>query len=193
MSMVQVHIHQQPAKIGMTHERPPMQITQRPADLDIQQELQGTLEMSTTDPVLRIDQSAAFADADVKSILVRNEEHANRANQNVLSYIAKVVQDGDALRSIENGGNPIAALAEGRGLIEPRQVTYAAVPSGTEKVRIDFTPSELTIRSDWPDPQINVQVNEPEITIPRWELSIYQQQKNQISFEAVGGSVDRGL
>ncbi|CAM4001704.1 DUF6470 family protein [Alkalicoccus chagannorensis] len=187
---MRIEIDQTMARLGMSSQRPPMQIENHDADMTIDQELQGNMTMSSTDGQLDIDQTAAFADADIKSILVRNEEYAARANQNVMAYVAKTAQEGRQLQAIEQERNVIADLAREKGMLPVQETGYGTVPTGTEKVRISYTPGEQQIDFDWPDPVIDVQPNPPEIDIPRWETSVYLEQQNSIQFRAVGGAVD---
>lgn len=193
MNMPKIQISQTAAQIGMQSHKPQMSIQQRSADMSIHQDLHNNLSMQTTDAELHIDQSAAFADADVKSILRRNEEFASKANQNVMQYVAKVARDGEQMKKIENPGDVIAQLAVGRGLQPERQFELGSVPSGMEKVRINHVPAELSIHFDWPAVEIDVQRHVPQSDIPRWEINTYLAQKNQIQFSVAGGNVNQQL
>lgn len=193
MDMPRVQIDQTFARIGMQHHRPQLSISQGQADLRIQQDLGSTLRMQTTDATLSIDQSAAFADADVKSIFRRNEEFANKANQQAMNYIAQTARDGDRMKKIESGANVIAELAKGKGLQPERQFELRNIPGGTEKVRISHRPSELSIQADHSPVSIHAQPHQTKIHAPKWEVNTYLAQKNQIQFSTVGHIINRQL
>ncbi|SDO37362.1 DUF6470 family protein [Alkalicoccus daliensis] len=193
MDLPKIQISQTNAKIGMQSHKPQMSIQQRSADMKIHQDLHNNLSMQTTDAEIHIDQSAAFADADVKNILRRNEEFADKANQNVMEYVAKVARDGEQMKRIENPGEVIPRLAEGRGLQPERQFDLRNIPTGMDKVRISHVPAELSIHFDWPAVEIDVQKHQPVSDIPRWEINTYLAQKNQIQFSVAGSSINRQL
>ncbi|MFC4736956.1 DUF6470 family protein [Bacillus daqingensis] len=180
---MQIQIEVTHAKTGMTHHRPPMQITQRPAELSIQQN-PGSVQMSKTDGKLTIDQTEAFADAGLKGILRRNNEMAAKANQQVLAYIAKVARDGEQLKRIEEPGNKIAMLAKERGRIFEHELAYRQVPSGTEKVRISYEPSQLSVTVTPADVAVNVTPHRPQIDAPRWSVDTYVTQKPDVRVTA---------
>ncbi|MGJ9385221.1 DUF6470 family protein [Salipaludibacillus sp. CF4.18] len=193
MDLARIQIQTQDAVTGMQQQRPPLSIKQRPADMQIEQELGSTLSISTTASKLYIDQTEAFADANLKSIFRRNEEFVAKAQQTASQYVAKTAQQGEMLKKIENGTNAIPQIAQQNGTREPKQYNLAMVPEHMGKVKIDFQPAEVSIQSNWQKPKIHVQKNEPEITVPRWETNIYVQQKNSIQFDVIGGSVNRQL
>ncbi|QKS72356.1 hypothetical protein FLK61_37650 [Paenalkalicoccus suaedae] len=188
MQLAKLQITQQQAKTGISSHTPTLSIKQRPADMSISQELSGNLSLSTTFSSITIDQSQAFADAGLIPPLQSADQFISRAKQQALSYIAETTQHGEMLKKIENGTNAIPAIARDKGERDTFQFGYGAVPRGMDRVRINHTPSELTVRSDWPDPSISFRRNMPEISIPRWESQVYLQQKESIAFSVVLGS-----
>lgn len=193
MDVARYTIQSRDAVINIQQQRPTLSIRQRPADMQISQDLAGSLRISTTASQLFIDQTEAFADADLKSPLRRVEEFAARARQNVLQYVAKTAQQGEMLKKIEHGTDAIPRVAQQKGAREPKQYTFAAVPKHMGKVKVDYRPSEVNIQIDWAKPNIRFRKNDPEIHFPKWETSVYLQQKNNIQFDVVGGSVNRQL
>lgn len=194
MDLPRIEIHTVRAETGIQTERPPMSIRQRPADIEIDQDLVGTFRISTTASKLYIDQSEAFADADLKGPLRRNREMVQKAHENVMEYIAKTARQGERLKRIEHGGNALAEIAREKG--ERKQFSYniANVPKNAFRVKFHYVPSEVHVDIDWPDPEIRVKTNEPEIHIPRWRANVYLKQKNSIHFSVVQGeTIDKKL
>ncbi|UCZ52693.1 DUF6470 family protein [Bacillus shivajii] len=193
MQLPRVEIQSQQAQIGMQQQKPEMSITQRPADISIDQELVGTLRISTTASKLHIDQSEAFADTGLKGPLRRNEEWGAQGKQSVMQYIAKTVQQGEQLKKIEHGTEAIAQLAKQNGERPTKEINVGFVPEHAFKVNFQYEPSDIQVDVDWPEPNIHVQKHDPEIHIPRWETNVYLQQKESIQFHAVDPTVNRTL
>ncbi|WP_416147310.1 DUF6470 family protein [Salipaludibacillus sp. HK11] len=194
MDLARINISSTQAQTGLQSHRPQMSIRQPNADLYIDQDLVGSFRISTTASELFIDQSEAFADADLKGPMRRVDEFAARAQQNVMQYIAKTAQQGEQLKKIENEGNPIASIARQNGeIFSEKQYNLAMVPEHMGKVKFDYRPSEVNFQVDRSEPTIRVQRNEPQISIPRWETNAYVQQKNSINFSVSGGAINRQL
>ncbi|SES30230.1 DUF6470 family protein [Salipaludibacillus aurantiacus] len=193
MEFPRLHISSVQAQTGIRQQRPPMSIQQPNADLHINQDLSGTLHISTTASRLFIDQSEAFADADLKGPLRRVKEYGAQSQQKVRQYVAKVTREGEQLKKIEHGTNALASIAKQNGERPPKDYNYGVVPEHMGKVTFKYQPSDLSIQSDWADPDIRITPNKPDISIPRWETEVYLQQKNNIQFSVTGGSVNRQL
>lgn len=190
MDLPRIAIQTTQAKTGLESQRPPMSIRQQNADMQIDNPLTGNFRMSQEFVEITIDQTEAFADADVKSIFRRNDEWAQRAMQQALQYAAKTARQGEQLKKIENPGEVIPELARQNGERAPKEYNYAAVPSSTDKVRFGYQPGDVRVDVHWPDANIRVQRNEPEINIPRWEQNVYLQQRKSIQFDVTGGNVN---
>ncbi|MCE7792723.1 DUF6470 family protein [Salipaludibacillus sp. CUR1] len=193
MELPRIHISSVQAQTGIRQQRPPMSIHQPNADLQINQDFSGTLHISSTASRLFIDQTEAFADADLKGPLRRVKEYAAQSQQNVLQYVAKVTREGDQLKKIEHSTNALASIAKQKGERPPKDYNYGVVPEHMGKVTFNYQPSELSIQSDWADPDIRIIPNKPEISFPRWETDVYLRQKNDVQFSVTGGSVNRQL
>lgn len=193
MNSARIEVSTVQARTGLQNQRPPMSIQQPSADLQIDQELNGSFQISTTASKLFIDQTEAFADADLKGPLRRSDEFASRSKQNAMQYVSKTIQQGEQLKKIENGGNAIASLAKQNIERAKKEYNLAMVPEHMGKVSFDYRPSEVSVQADWAKPNIQVDKNEPQINIPRWETNAYLQQKNQINFSVTGGSINRQL
>ncbi|MEB1806670.1 MAG: DUF6470 family protein [Bacillaceae bacterium] len=192
MNMPRIDITTTRGEIGRQSDRSPMQIRQRPADLQIQQQHTDNLQISKRATKLLIDQTAAFADANLKGPMKRVEESAQKGKQKVMGYIQKKVQEGDQMMKIENGNGAIAQISASNSQLQTYNFNYGAIPKPLS-VKFNYDPGEtnITINQD----TINVQVNKnaPQITIPKWQSNAYLKQKNSITFQAVGTQINRGL
>ncbi|MDG5786673.1 DUF6470 family protein [Evansella sp. AB-P1] len=193
MQLPQINIQTQTASTAIAYNRPPMSIQQRPADIHIEQELIGSFRISSTASKLYIDQTEAFADANLKTPLRLASEYTSSAQNAALQYIAKKARQGEQLKSIDNGVNAIPAIVRENSSRKPAQVELGTMPQNAFRVNIDYVPSTVEVDVDWPDPIIEVRKNDPDIHIPRWEANTYLEQKNWISFSVVGGNINKQL
>jgi hypothetical protein len=162
-------------------------------DLRLKQEHQGLIEISTAAAKLYIDQTEAFADANLKSPLRLGNEFASKALSQASEYVAKTAQQGEQLKRIENGNGAIAQIAKQNSEIASPEAVPGYMPRSMSRVKFDYQPSEVTVKAANKPVQINVNRRDPQIEIPKWQTDAYIQQKNQISFQVVGGHVNRGL
>ncbi len=115
MRLSSLDIQSTDAYTGLRSERPPMRIRQQSADLHIHQEHVGLIEISKTASKLFIDQTEAFADANLKSPLRMASEFWNHSKSHVAEYLAKTAQQGNQMMKIENGFGAFAQIAKAEG------------------------------------------------------------------------------
>lgn len=194
MQLPSLSISTTDAQIGMRSYRPPVSISQRSADMTIQTEnILDTIRVSRTASQLFIDQTEAFADADVKSPLRRATEFAQGTTQKLYEYMAKKRQEGDQLMKIEHGTGQIARIAMERGKLFDFHFDYKQIPKGMDRVNIHFAPSELTYDVRPVQQSISVQKNDPDIEIKKWQTDVYLRQKESINIDVIGLNVNKGL
>ncbi|MGO4888799.1 DUF6470 family protein [Anaerobacillus sp. MEB173] len=193
MEMPHIDITQTNAAVSMKSNRPPLQIKQPHADLSIKQEHFDLIQISKTASKLYIDQTEAFADANLVSPLRSSKEFLDRTNQEVGEYVAKMSQQGDQLMKIENGTGAIYQIAAENSNLPRRETQLGWMPRSAFQVKFDYDPGELSFAVRKAKVEINVKRNEPIINIPKWQIDVYVKQKQSISFQAVGGNVNRKL
>lgn len=91
-----------PARFDFQSQNAQLELRQKHAKVNIETEL----------PKVHIDQYEAFASAGLKNYYDLTKSEIEWAKQGVLEYIGKIAEDGNTLAAIENGGNPIAEIAE---------------------------------------------------------------------------------
>ncbi len=191
MQVPHLQISSAHGQIGMNHHRPHIEIQQHDADLTIKQEHVATLQISQKAAKLSIDQTEAFADANLKGPLRSSNEFITKAKQNIMQYISKKSREGDQLMGIENGGEMIPRVAaQNSQLFPPVEVNMVQMPRPFQ-VKIHFEPNDLEIRVHKIEPDINVTKREPTIQHRPWQVNTYMRQKESITFEAVGVQVNQ--
>ncbi|QXE00963.1 DUF6470 family protein [Terribacillus sp. DMT04] len=168
MDMPQVRLQSQQAKISLHTTDAKLSIQQPEAEQIIRQP-DAEITMRTTPSKLTIDQTQAWNDMDLKSVMKRIDDFAELGKKSYLEGIARTVQEGKELMQIEKGGDPIVAQAKRIAERNLKDFAIGWVPSNFS-VKIDYQPSEL---------DINVKVNAPEIrNTPRQPE--YQYQRGQV-------------
>ncbi len=180
------------AKIGLNIQRPPMTIRQPSADMEIRQTHAENIQITAENGTLTIDQSEAFASIDHLPPLQRANKFYAKSIPKAHEFIAKMRQEGDRLMKIENGGNPIAEIAGEESKLIDHEVDLRLAPKPLS-VKIHYEPGEYRVDVKPDRIDINVQKNDPQITIPKWQTEVYVRQKNSLTIRAVGLYVDRGL
>jgi hypothetical protein len=181
------------AYIGMKSNRPHPQIKQHNADLQIRQTHTGIIEISTKASELHIDQTQAFAEANLKTPLRLANEFYQSATNQVAEHIAKKRQQGDQMMKIENGYGALSRLAKANSEKPQGQLQLVNMPRSVSSTKIHFEPAQISFRV--PNHQTDIKVNrrEPDIHIPKWQTETYIKQKNSISFQAIGAAIDSSL
>lgn len=181
-----LHIQTTDAYIGLQSEKPPMQIEQPNADVQIRQRHTDIISISTKAAKLYIDQTEAFADANLKSPLRVANEFWQKTTPHMMEYIGKVAQEGDRMMRIEDGGEIFAQLAKENSERPPVQTGLQYMPRSMSQVSFRYEPGDVSIDAAYEDLSISVQRRPPKVNIPKWKTNVYMRQMNSISFDVVG-------
>jgi len=129
-----LNITQTYAKIGVDRSPSRLQIQARNASLEIRQK-HAKVNMDIELPRVEIDQYESFASAGLKNNGDMIKEGAQKGYQKAYEYIGKLVQDGNALAAIENGGNPIAEIAR-RDSLKMHEFNIDFIPKVAPKITV---------------------------------------------------------
>lgn len=186
-----IEISQVHAKLGVERIPSKLEMRSQRAQLELRQE-HAKIRINTELPRVEIDQSECFASAGLKKPIDLSRELAQMAQQQVLEYIGKIASDGDMLAAIEQGGNPIADIAERDSYVEhefnidfiPKAKPKITVTGGIE-INADENPegSYNWVEGNYIPGNLNISYT-PE------KLRIYMEQYNQVKFKYKGNTVD---
>ena len=177
----QVHIHSTDAKIGMQSVRPPMNIDQGAADLSIRKSGSDYLSISQEAASLYIDQSKAFAEANLKSVTQLAADWAAKGRASVQQYAGSKAEEGNQLAKIERGVT-VAQLAQQKSQQMPAMSNIAYMPHSIDRVSIQVQPGRLDIQAPTAKMEINATPHPVKIDIPKWNMNTYMMQKPSLSF-----------
>ncbi|MDQ0206764.1 DUF6470 family protein [Alkalicoccobacillus murimartini] len=177
----QLHIQSADAKLGTQSLRPPMKIDQGLAELSIVKTGTDQLSISQEAATLYIDQSKAFAEANLKKASQLSSDWAAKAKATAHEYVANKAEEGNQLAKIERGVT-IPQLIKQKSSPPPPASNVQFMPRSIDRVRIHVERGGLSIQA--PDAKVSVHVNSrpTNIEIPRWEVNHQLIQKPSISF-----------
>jgi len=156
--MAQIQIHTKDAEQHIRQPQADLTMQQRPAEVNIH----------TKPGKLTIDQTEAFADMNLMSILRRNDMHADAGN-------AAMIEGIDS--------NPIAAQAKRNSEREARPLGIEFIPSHFS-VKIDYEPADVQFDVKTNKPIIEAKPNKPTFEYVPWsvETSLKQPADLQVEF-----------
>ncbi len=144
MSAPKLNIETTRGQIHMESRRAQLQVMQsKQMRLNMRQNA-ARLNIQTTPGRLQIDQTAAFASSGLKTPLAMAHAFYQNSVSLGVSAISSIVQEGLQFLRIENGGNPVRTIAQGRG-VYPKQINVQSMPDVGPS--INYTPAQLNI--DW--------------------------------------------
>lgn len=145
MQLLQLRMDQTFAHLGLNIHKPVQELEQPRADLSIRQ-VPARMEMRTTPPALRIDQSEAFADMGLKGRDALLQETVRLGREGAMEGITRRAEEGIRLRSIERREDAIVAIAREQTFPPPRSAQITFIPR-YGSVKTEGIPGTLSI--DW--------------------------------------------
>lgn len=122
---IQLGIERTPSSLQMETQIARLELHQKHAKVSITTEI----------PRVLIDQYQCFAEAGLKGNYDFTREAAQRGYQQVMGFIGQTARDGYALAAIENGGNPIAAIAV-RDASPQKEFGLDFIPESRPKIEV---------------------------------------------------------
>lgn len=181
MRIPQIQIQTTKAQLGINITKPVQRIQQSKVDLQIRQP-NATMNMQTSESILRIDSSQARRDLGLIGPLESGRMNAQKGKQGVIEGIARRAQEGERMMRIENKGQPIQAIASSKVGRPMKSLGIKFVPS-VNSVNISYTPSKVDINVQTHSPQINVSVNKPISEYTPGKVSNYMMQYPSIEID----------
>lgn len=192
MQLPRLEIHHTFAELGFTTKQARIEIRQPHGELSIRQP-HAQMKMTKTGGNLTIDQSEAFADANVKHIFRLNKEWVDKAKRKALQSLAEVAAEGNRLMKIENYPKTtiIPQIAREKSNPPPKDVNIDWIPSSLDKVKFHYEPAKIHIHVQEGKVSIKGKPRQPEITYHRGDFQIYLKQKAQMNIQVVQESINK--
>jgi len=169
----QLQIRQEYARLGIDADAGTLDIKQPTATFEFNTE-QPKLDITSEKGALFIDSSKAWDALGHGPFLETMNRIYTKATQVALQGIAKIVEDGNRLAAINQGGNAIAEIAKEKGadFFEFEFMGDASV----NNVSLHYQPGKLNIQVKEGKVNLNTHPNRPEINYNRGKLDIYLMQ-----------------
>ncbi|MEK3992166.1 DUF6470 family protein [Robertmurraya sp. FSL R5-0851] len=181
MKIPQIRMQTTPAHIGISTKKGEMSIEQPLGDLQIEQP-KAFLNITKIPGKLTIDQTQARADIDLKSVKLRIEDAARLGKQDLLSGIARRIQEGADLMQIENGFNAISSISKRNIEGEKKEFNIGWVPS-IGSVKISYEPGKVDVEATPNKPKIEYNLNKPIINYNPSEVTINLKQHASLKID----------
>lgn len=181
MQLPQIRMESQFAQIGMRQSAGKQEIKQPKAELSIEQP-KATLSIQTRKGQLTIDQSKAFEEANLMSIMKRMEKFSQEGKSAILEGMERRAQQGSALMRIEDGGHPIVSQAIINGHDQMKTLGITFIPSPFS-VTTHYEPAHIQIEAQANSPNIDVQINKVEHHYDRGNVEIYMERYEQLDID----------
>lgn len=178
MQLPQIRMESQFLKIGLEITPPKMTIKQPKAIQNIEQR-PAEIEIHSKHGKLYIDQSQAFAEANLKSIYQLNKEYAQRGIQKGLEGVARRAREGRELMSIEYKGKPLIRQAVEKSHPPPKRLGITWIPS-YGSVKFHYKPAKVDIKVTIHEPMIEAIPQKPMIQYTSGDVEVYVAQKNEL-------------
>ncbi|MBP1965800.1 DUF6470 family protein [Paenibacillus aceris] len=187
MQLPKIQINQGNAQIGMTTTRGELYIQQPHAELNLHQE-PAKIFLSTEKPQLEIDSRkawSALARANFDEITDRIAQNALRTS---MEYIGEIAQDGDRMMAIQNHVNAFAEIARNH-VFKERQMDLLGEAS-YDNVDVQFTPGTIKTEVQPGKAEAHPEIHKPVVDYYPGRVNPYLIQKNYIFFSSTGENLD---
>ncbi|WP_139822721.1 DUF6470 family protein [Tuberibacillus sp. Marseille-P3662] len=180
MMMPHLVMHSTQGKIGLRSTTPQVQMHQQKADVSIKQQ-PANMSVKRRPAKVTIDQTQAWHNLNLKSAMVRIKDAADQGKQAVLEGIRRRAGQGDQLMRIETPGNPIVSQAVENAFRQGHYDTGSVPPS--QAVKLHTRPSSLDIRWQTHQPEIRVNINQPQFSFQRGRVNVYMRQYPELDIQ----------
>jgi len=183
MRLPQIQLQSQMAKINISQTKGRQEITQEKADMSIQQP-PAELTYHTTPSKLTIDQTRAWQDLNLMSILKRNTMFAEEGGQAVFEGMARRAAQGRELMQLEHKGDPMIEQAIENSSEAVKDINIKFVPFPLS-VNIDYEPSKLTIDVEQNKPIVETTPHTPSHHYEPGSVSVEMKQFAELDIDFI--------
>lgn len=185
MQLPRLEMHNTFAQIGMSQEQSSIEMRQPWAEVRMNQP-QPKLNYDIELCEVHIDQTEAFADANLMHPFRNIREWVQRCRQIAMQNLIKEVKEGNRLMEIENqSGTIIPQLAKEASTPPQKEIGLKYVPGSLDKVKFYYYPGDLKIIMEDNDFFVNITPRKPIIKVNPGDLNIYLRQKENLEIKVV--------
>lgn len=161
-----------PARLSWKSEQPVVELESQNVELNIQSTL----------PKIKIDQSQCFSESGLKSINELNAENAQRAVSDMYQSIGRIVEQGNELTNFYSGGNVIADQGYNNAYTQfDKDFNMVTMPKSRPKITLE--PGEVKMDPTTPKVIATPRLSKIDFQYQPGKVDIYLRQKPEISME----------
>ncbi|ASJ56098.1 hypothetical protein BP422_22655 [Brevibacillus formosus] len=176
------------ARIGLNIQKPVQEIEQPKADLSLSQK-PAIMEIKQEPGTMTIDSSRARYNSGIPSASEVSDDNAGFGKQKGFEAIARISEEGDQLRAIENRQDPIPQQAATNMGLPTTPVTTPLLPD--EGVNVSYQKGNLDIKVQTRGYQNETRIQPPILKYTPGDVQVYMQQYNRLNIEVVDRQVNR--
>lgn len=177
MRIPQIQIHQEYAAIGIQTTPAKQEIEQPEATIDMKQ-TSATLDIQQPEGKLEIDQSRARDALALGNNLETMKRIYAKASEMALQGVARIVEKGNQMAAIHQGGNPIAAAAKDWQRTFPEFAFEG--PASMDNVDIHYTANKPVIDVQVGGVELNVTPHRAVHNYTPSKAEVYLRQRNAV-------------
>ncbi|WP_168123428.1 DUF6470 family protein [Paenibacillus sp. HB172176] len=178
MQIPQIQMTVQNALLSIDADAGVQHIQQPRATIDMKQ-IRPEQQFETTQSRLEVDQDKAWDALALGNNLETMSKIYSMASDMALRGLARIVEKGNRMAAIHEGGNPIAENARDWQRTFP-EFDFRG-PASCDNVDIHFTQGGVTINTIPGRVEMNVQVNKPILDYDRGKLDMYVSQYGKVT------------
>lgn len=165
-----IKIEQNHAMLEIEQDHPKIHIEQPHAEVSIR----------TKPGKLTIDQTKAFEDMNLMSIIKRNDKHAEESLEKFNEGVQRIAREGRELMQIEKGGKTIAEQAKRRVNPPMKRLGIRFIPSRFS-VKMSYEPATVDINVTPQKPRFQAELHPPKFTYYPGHVKIRLAEKNELN------------
>ncbi len=189
MNMVSLRITSTDALIGINTTPASMSISQPKADFEMHQK-HAKVKIKTEPLEIRIDQRQCFNEAGLKDNTAFMEDNVQKAKQDFIQGIDRVVSEGNMMAAIEYNSNAIVEISLNNS-IKIYDFNVDFIPKS--RPIIEFLGGNLDIQVDEGYVELKAKQNKPIIDVKVGGVEIYIRQNPELKIEYVGDNMDETI
>ncbi|GEB31387.1 DUF6470 family protein [Brevibacillus parabrevis] len=192
MQIPQIRMESTFAKLGLSINKPVINIKQPMAEMNLRQKA-ATLNIEQARTELRIDSSQARANIGLMTPMQFSDSNTSYGRQQWLQAIAEKVQEGDRLMKIYSRENAIANIGREKGQRVLEGGYNPPVPSLDEGVDVSIEVKPAIINVIRNGMSMDPVLRPPEFTYTPGKVEPYMIEYNSLKIDVIGSQLDRKM
>ncbi|KGK90336.1 hypothetical protein DP73_06700 [Desulfosporosinus sp. HMP52] len=167
--MIQININTQPIRTDYNIQNAKLNLQTTPPKM-LMETTPATLEIAQPRGELTIDHTAYRYSIGLKNIADFSQDNAALGKQTAMETVARIVEEGNQMASIENGSNAVANIAFNASISNVPEITWAPIAAPDIQYqakpaqinayagKVDFTHLKGEVQGDYRPGKVDIKV-----------------------------------